>query len=158
MRARWRRFKTMWEQIFDNSHIFPILLCLNWWLSKHGVETLNNCSTVWFAHSQNLSTQVFTWPNISKRPNDCLASYFYQPNNFQQLQRRFVIRTSFRFLKHTSIRFEFTLSTSQLNTVKKLCRLFQVNQFQQFHSHWIEVFFQTIFMSSTCTFKKKKTN
>ena len=42
---------------------------------------------------------------------------------FQLFRRRFVILTSFRFLKHTSIQFEFTLSISQLNTVNKWCWL-----------------------------------
>ena len=43
IRAKYKHFRTICEQTFDNSPTDPISSSLNWWSSMHGVETLKNC-------------------------------------------------------------------------------------------------------------------
>ena len=65
MRAKYKHFRTICEQTFDNSPTDPISSSLNWWSSRHGVATLRNCWVVLFASSQYLSTHFFAWPSMS---------------------------------------------------------------------------------------------
>ena len=65
MRAKYRHFRTICEQTFDNSPTDPHSSSLNWQSSMHGVETLHGCWVVSFANSKYFSTYFFAWPPMS---------------------------------------------------------------------------------------------
>ena len=59
IRAKYRHFKTICGQTFDNSPTDFNSSSLKWWSSMHGVATLFYCWVILFANSKYLSTHFF---------------------------------------------------------------------------------------------------
>ena len=95
MHAKYKYFRTIWEQTFDNSPTDPISSSLNWWSSRHGVATWYNCWVVLFASSQYRYTHFFAWPFISKDHEEMFAPIFLNKVAFLEFLQRFWIQTYF---------------------------------------------------------------
>ena len=67
VRARYKHFKTTWEQTSENSPLFSSFSFLVWWSSNQGLKTLKSCSTFLFANSQYRSTHFRACPSESYR-------------------------------------------------------------------------------------------
>ena len=63
--AKYKNFRTIWDDTFDNSPTDFNSSSLKWWSSMHGVDTLLSCWFVLFANSQHLSTHFLAWPSMS---------------------------------------------------------------------------------------------
>ena len=85
--AKYKHFNTICEHTSDNSTTDSNSSCLNWWTSKHGLETLCNCLTFLFANSQYV-------PRTSWR--GCTISWDHAPIQviFHLLLQKYVIQTS----------------------------------------------------------------
>ena len=81
-RAKYKHVKTICEYIFLNSPTAPNSYSLNWWSSKHGIVTLQNCWVVLFASSQHHNAHFFAGPSIAKDQEKMSASSFPEQNSF----------------------------------------------------------------------------
>ena len=61
IRAKYKHFKTIWEQTLLYSPTDFNSSSLKWWSSTHGVDTLCSCWVVLFANSQYRSTHFLAW-------------------------------------------------------------------------------------------------
>ena len=82
IRARYTHFKAICDHTFDNSPTDSSYSFLNWWSSKHGLETLYNCFVFLFASSQYLSTHLWARPSMSWDHATVLAWGLSHPGNF----------------------------------------------------------------------------
>ena len=88
---------------------------LNIWSSRHGVETLNNCSIVLFANSQYRSTVSSHVLPCRTTKRSCSREISLSQVTFQWFRQRFGIRTIFSirqsYIRSICIRVECTPST-----------------------------------------------
>ena len=73
---------TLRRSACDNSPTDSSSSCLNWWSSKQGLETWQNCSTFLFANSQYRSTHFRACPSMSQDHATVFAWGFSHPGNF----------------------------------------------------------------------------
>ena len=59
IRSKQRHLKTIWDQTLDHPPTVFNSSFLKWWSSRHGMETLYNCTTLIFANSQYLPRSFF---------------------------------------------------------------------------------------------------
>ena len=142
-----RHVRTISEHTLDNSPTISSSSFLNWWSSRHGVETLYSCSFSLSVRQFAISFHAFL--RMTLDPATPFACEFSQPSIFSVAPAE--IRDSKMFA--------FTLSASHVYTVQKWCKFSQINQLHQFIPRVVEVLFflPAIFMKSTFTDENKWT-
>ena len=105
------------------------------------LETLYICSVFLFANSQHLSTHVSACPSMSQDHAAVFAWGFPHPCLFLNCSsRNSGLKHFFIFLNNGCIWFALSLSTSQMNMIKKWCGFIKLN-----------ASYLPLFMSSTYT-------
>ena len=82
IRAKFKDFKTLWEQTCDNTPTDSSSSFLNRWSSKWGLETLYDCSVLLFASSQHFSNALLSMSFHVVWRRDCFCVRVLQNKQF----------------------------------------------------------------------------
>ena len=106
-----------------------------------GVETLYNCSTFMFAHSQCLSKHFFACPSFVAG-RGCVFLLLNHPNQgtFQEFLRRSMIRSCFCPLRRGFFRLALAWSASRVNFIPGIVQAFSRSTcFHQSFPHGVQI-------------------
>ena len=135
--SKYKRFRTIWEHVFDNSPTDFVSSSSKWWSSMHGVNTLWSCWVVLFANSHIV-------PHISLHDPPChttMKKYEYFERMVISLLRNSRFKHGSVIVHNMFAYFALTLSASQVYMIKERCWLSQIDSFVEYFPHRIKILF-----------------
>ena len=141
MRAKYKHFRSIFEQTFDNSPTDFSSASLNWWSSMDGAATMKSCWVVLFASSKYLSTHFLHALPCHRTTKKCSRQVSLYLVCFLSCSRDSGIEHAPVIVNNIFACFTFSLSAPQVNVVKEWCRFSQIKAFHGYFPHWVYVLF-----------------